>query len=39
MDSKMYTLEDFVYQVGIDHLNLFRLVDFFKKSKIGMKVK
>lgn len=34
----MYTLEDFVHQAGIDHLNLFTLVDFFKKSKIGVKV-
>lgn len=37
-DSKVYTLEDFVHQVEIDHLNMFTLVSFFKKSKIGQKV-
>lgn len=38
IDSKVYTLEDFVHQTEIDHLNMFMLVDFFKKSKIGQKV-
>lgn len=39
VDSKVYTLEDFVHQTEIDHLNMFMLVEFFKKSKIGQKVK
>lgn len=39
VDSKVYRLEDFVHQAEIDHLNMFLLVDFFKKSKIGQKVK
>lgn len=38
VDSKVYTLENFVHQAEIDHLNMFMLVDFFKKSKIGQKV-
>lgn len=38
IDSKVYTLEDFVHQSEIDHLNMFTLVTFFKKSKIGLKV-
>lgn len=39
IDSKVYTLEDFVHQAEIDHLNMFTLVEFFKRSKIGQKVK
>jgi len=38
VDSKVYTLENFVHQAEIDHLNMFMLVDFFKRSKIGQKV-
>ncbi|XP_050526879.1 putative ATP-dependent RNA helicase DDX11-like protein 8 isoform X2 [Daktulosphaira vitifoliae] len=39
VDSKVYSLEDFVHQAEIDHLNMFVLVDFFKKSKIGQKIR
>ncbi|XP_050438431.1 ATP-dependent DNA helicase DDX11 [Adelges cooleyi] len=39
VDSKVYTLEDFVHQAEIDHLNMFILVDFFKRSKIGQKIR
>ncbi|CAI6357961.1 unnamed protein product [Macrosiphum euphorbiae] len=39
VDSKVYTLENFVHQAEIDHLNMFMLVDFFKKSKIGQKIR
>lgn len=38
IDSKVYTLEDFVHQAEIDHLNMFILVDFIKNSKICQKV-
>lgn len=38
VESKVYTLENFVHQAEIDHLNMFTLVDFFKRSKIGQKV-
>lgn len=38
IDSKVYTLEDFVHQAEIDHLNMFMLVEFFQRSKIGQKV-
>lgn len=38
IDSKIYTLEGFVHEAEIDHLNMFKLLDFFKKSKIGQKV-
>lgn len=38
VDSKVYSLPDFVHQAEIGHLNMFILVDFFKKSKIGQKV-
>lgn len=38
IDSKVYTLEDFVHQAEIDHLNMFMLVDFIKNSKICQKV-
>lgn len=38
IDSKVYTIEDFVHQAEIDHLNMFILVDFVQKSKITHKV-
>lgn len=38
VDSKVYTLEDFVHEAEIDHLNMFMLVDFIKNSKICQKV-
>lgn len=38
IDSKVYTIEDFVHRAEIDHLNMFILVDFVQKSKITHKV-
>lgn len=38
IDSKVYTLGDFEHNAEIDHLNMFKLVDFVKKSKITQKV-
>ncbi|VVC37628.1 Helicase-like, DEXD box c2 type,DEAD2,P-loop containing nucleoside triphosphate hydrolase,Helicase [Cinara cedri] len=38
-DEKVYTLEDFVHEAEIDHLNMFTLVDFIKNSKICQKIR
>lgn len=38
-DSKIYTLADFVHAAEIDNYNLFKLLNFCKRSKLTHKVR
>jgi hypothetical protein len=39
MDTKLYTLAEFVLSAEIDNINLYKLLEFCEKSRIAQKVR